>query len=304
MVGPRWPELAAAMGWSPVAMRGVLGQDGAEVAFAEDQHPVGDLGPNGEDEPFRIGVRARAPGRDLDGLDTGAGQDCGEGPGELPGRVADQEPEARSAISEIHQEIADLLCCPWPVRVRGDPGDVDMAAAGLDDEEAVQALERDRAVHVEEVGGEHRRGLHVQELPPGRIGVPPRRRGYLQVLEDPPDRRCANAVTELEQLALDPLVPPAVVLDSEPLDQRGHLGADWRSTRPVRIRPLPGDQAAVPPKNGAGRDQPVCPQPPRQEPDQRGEDRSVGPVQPGPRTGAAQHGDLVPQHEQLRVHGR
>ena len=147
MVGPRWPELAAAMGWSHVAMRGVLGQDGAEVAFAEDQHPVGDLGPNGEDEPFRIGVRARAPGRDHHGLDTGTGQDCVEGPGELPGRLADQEPAARSAISEIHQEIADLLCCPWPVRVRGDPGDVDMAAAGLDDEEAVQALERHCAVH-------------------------------------------------------------------------------------------------------------------------------------------------------------
>jgi hypothetical protein len=33
-------------------------------------------------------------------------------------------------------------------------------------------------------------------------------------------------VTELEKLAPEPLVPPAVVLDSEPLDQRGDLGAD------------------------------------------------------------------------------
>ena len=39
-------------------------------------------------------------------------------------------------------------------------------------------------------------------------------------------------------------------------------------------------------------------------PDQRGEDRSVGPVQPGPGLGAAQPGDLVPQHQQLRVLGR
>ncbi len=44
-------------------------------------------------------------------------------------------------------------------------------------------------------------------------------------------------------------------------------------------------------------------QPSRQEPDQRGEDRAVGPVWPGPGTGAAQHGDLVPQHEQFRVLG-
>jgi hypothetical protein len=39
-------------------------------------------------------------------------------------------------------------------------------------------------------------------------------------------------------------------------------------------------------------------------PDQRGQHRSVGPVQPGPGLGAAQHGDLVPQHQQLRVLGR
>ena len=36
--------------------------------------------------------------------------------GELPGPVADQEPEARSAVTEIHQEIPDLLT------VHGPPG--------------------------------------------------------------------------------------------------------------------------------------------------------------------------------------
>jgi hypothetical protein len=59
---------------------------------------------------------------------------------------------------------------------------------------------------VEEVGGEHRHGLRVQELPPCRIGVPFGRRRDLQRLEDPADRRCADAVAELEQLARDPLV--------------------------------------------------------------------------------------------------
>ena len=74
-------------------------------------------------------------------------------------------------------------------------------------------------------------------------------------------------------------------------------------SRPVRIGPLPGDKATVPAQDGAGGDQPVHPRPCRQEPDQRGEDRAVGPVQPGPGIGAAQHGDLMPQHEQLRVLG-
>jgi len=49
---------------------------------------------------------------------------------------------------------------------------------------------------------------------------------------------------------------------------------------------------------------PVCLQPSRQLPDQRGQYRPVGPVQPGPRIASAQHGDLVPQHQQFRVLGR
>jgi hypothetical protein len=127
--------------------------------------------------------------------------------------------------------------------------------------------------------------------------------GDIQGLQDPADGGCADPVTQLEQLALDPLVSPAVVLGGEPSDERGDLGADRRPSRPVRIGPLPGDKATVPAQDGAGGNQPVHPRPRRQEPDERGEDRAVGPVQPGPGIGAAQHGDLMPQHEQLRVLG-
>src|SRR5438034_4564910 len=59
-------------------------------------------------------------------------------------------------------------------------GDVHVAAAGLDDEQAVPALEGNGAVHVDEAGGKHGRGLRVQELPPALIGVPFRSRGDLQ----------------------------------------------------------------------------------------------------------------------------
>jgi hypothetical protein len=61
------------------------------MPLAEDQHPVGDLGPGREHEPFRIGVRARAPGWDLHGLDADASQERVEGRGELPGPVPDQD---------------------------------------------------------------------------------------------------------------------------------------------------------------------------------------------------------------------
>src|SRR5437016_7050398 len=108
---------------------------------------------------------------------------------------------------------------------------MDVAAVGFDDEEAVQAPEG-HAVHVEEVGGEHRGGLRVQELAPGRVGVPLGCRGYLQGLENPSYRGCAGPMTELEKLALNALISPAVVFGGEPLDQRGDLGADRRPARP------------------------------------------------------------------------
>jgi hypothetical protein len=63
------------------------------------------------------------------------------GCGELPGPVADQGPEVLGPVTEVHQEIPDLLRGPRRVRVRGDPRDVYVAAAGLHHEQAVQALE-------------------------------------------------------------------------------------------------------------------------------------------------------------------
>jgi hypothetical protein len=39
------------MGAPPVVMSRVIGQDQPQMPFAEDQHPVGDLGPGGEHEP-------------------------------------------------------------------------------------------------------------------------------------------------------------------------------------------------------------------------------------------------------------
>jgi hypothetical protein len=68
------------------------------MPFTEDQHLVGDLGPGGEHEPFRITVRPRAARRDLHHLDTSVGQDRVKRSGELAGPVPDQEPETSGAI--------------------------------------------------------------------------------------------------------------------------------------------------------------------------------------------------------------
>ena len=50
MVGPGRPELPAAMGAPPVVVGRAVGQGQPQMPFAEDQHPVGDLGPGGEHE--------------------------------------------------------------------------------------------------------------------------------------------------------------------------------------------------------------------------------------------------------------
>ncbi|ABD11461.1 hypothetical protein CgIS1_20065 [Frankia sp. CgS1] len=74
MIGLWWLKVAATMGSSSVVVPCVLGQGNAKVPLTEDQHPVGDLGPDRADEPFRVGVRPQGSGWDLDGGDAGVGE--------------------------------------------------------------------------------------------------------------------------------------------------------------------------------------------------------------------------------------
>jgi hypothetical protein len=57
----------------------------------------------------------------------------------------------------------------------------------------------------------------------------------------------------------------------------------------------------VPTQDSAWGDQAMPPKCSRQPPDQSGEHGTVRPVQAWPRVGAAEHGDLVPEHEELDV---
>ena len=93
---------------------------------------------------------------------------------------------------------------------------VQVAVADLEYEQHVEPLQGERAVDVEEVHREHAGGLCAQELPPAGVGVPHRRRWDAVALQDAPDGRGADAVAELEQLALDPQIPPARILSRHP----------------------------------------------------------------------------------------
>ena len=84
-------------------------------------------------------------------------------------------PGTRKSAARSPRLITRLGIC-WvvhdPSGVGGHAEDVHVAGADLHDEQAVQALEGDGAVDVEQVGGEHRRSVREQELPPCRVGVP------------------------------------------------------------------------------------------------------------------------------------
>jgi hypothetical protein len=53
-------------------------------------------------------------------------------------RIRNRKSVVRSP--QVHQQVAELLCGPRAVRVRGDAEDVHIAASYLHDEQAVQAL--------------------------------------------------------------------------------------------------------------------------------------------------------------------
>jgi hypothetical protein len=94
-------------------------------------------------------------------FDAGAGQDGIEGGGELAGTVADEEPECGGAVVEIHQQVPGLLGGPCSGRMARRPQYVDVAVADFERDEDVDPDQGDRAVDVEEVHGQHGRGLRA-----------------------------------------------------------------------------------------------------------------------------------------------
>ena len=86
----------------PVVMRRVLGEDAVQVPLAEDRHPIGYLGADGQHEAFREAVRPRAARRDLGHLDTRIGQDRVERLRELTGSIADEKLELGGVFAEVH----------------------------------------------------------------------------------------------------------------------------------------------------------------------------------------------------------
>jgi hypothetical protein len=117
----------------------VLPENGPEMPFTRDQHPVQALAARAGDPPFRDSVRARRPHRRLDDPHADRGEHGVECGGELGVPVPDQELQAARLVFEVHQQVAGLLSHPFTRGVGGDAGQVHPAGAVLDEEQYAQA---------------------------------------------------------------------------------------------------------------------------------------------------------------------
>jgi hypothetical protein len=130
--------------------------------------------------------------------------------------------------------------------VGGDAGEVDAAGAVFDEDQGVQALERD-GVQVREVGGDDAVAWVVRELSPGRAGA---LWGGVDAgcVEDFPSRGRCDRVVEAVGFALDAAVAPAAVLPGQAQDDLldGGRGCGPAGAAAPGERPFPGYELTVP----------------------------------------------------------
>ena len=160
-------EVDAAVRALLVVMGDELPQYAVEMAFAADEHPVQALGPGCEHEPFRERVRLGRSKGCLDNPGAERSHHLVKGPDELAVPVTDEEPEGSALVLQGGDQVPGLLGDPGPDRVSRYAGQVDHAAVEVDEEQDIEASQRDR-VDVEEVAGKGASGLGSQELRPRR----------------------------------------------------------------------------------------------------------------------------------------
>ena len=138
-------------------------------------------------------------------------------------------------------EIAGLLGGPFPSRMQSDSEDSDAPGCVLDHGQDV-GLGAVEQVDREEVAGQDGPGLGAQELRPGQPAPPPAGVDAAG-LEDLPDGGRCDLNPQTGELAMNPAVPPAGVLTSQPSDQCPNAAPGstaGQSCRPRTWRPSGG----------------------------------------------------------------
>ena len=208
----------------------------------------------------------------------------------LASRSSDEEAERADPIAQIHGQVAGGLGDPLPRRMSGRPQDVDPAGLYFDHEQ-----HRTGGVGRSCRGGRSRRpavrrpGLR-RKRQPGGVCLPGCRATAVGA-QDAPHGRLAEPIAQTDEFVMYSAIPPPGVFSGEPGDEFADLLVRRRATWPVRVSPPAGHQATVPGQQRGRRDQSVHPQLSRQQPGQRGEDRSIRPRGPWP----ASLGDAIPR---------
>src|SRR2546427_6232988 len=107
------------------------------MALPEDQHAVQELTVQGTDEALADRVDRRST--DGRAQDPGAGglEDRVERGSEVRSAIADEEPDVLEPFAESESEVAGLLHCPVPGRLRGDAARMHPAGTVLDEHQNV-----------------------------------------------------------------------------------------------------------------------------------------------------------------------
>lgn len=146
-------------------------------------------------------------------------------------------------------------------------------------------------------------GLCLQELAPRRTR-PPRCRIEARALEDVAHRAWRHTDTSPGEFAADPLIAPRRVLAGQAQDRSTNvLPGGWAAWTFPGVGPLAGNQVAVPAQQRRWRHEENAPRPARQQPRERRQQHPVPVAQIGPVHPASQHGDLMPEHEDLNLLG-
>ena len=162
-VGDRYLEVDPAVRALLVVMGDELAQHPVEMALAPYEHPVQALGSRCPDKTFGERVRLRRPDRCAHDPGAGRPHHLVERPDELCISVTDKEADSPALVFQGGDEVTGLLGDPGPDRAGGHAGQEDFPTLQLEEEQDINAPERDR-VDVEEITCEGAGGLGPEEL--------------------------------------------------------------------------------------------------------------------------------------------
>ena len=205
-----------------VVVDDVVGQDGFQMAAAQNQHPVEALASDGADEAFGEGVEPGARTGVRMVLMPSDPKTSSKLEVNLASRsrIQDWTGWGRSASTMLRFRACWVTHVPVGLAVT--PATLDPAGVELDEEEHVEALQQ-HCVHREEIAGQPGRCLSGDELGPSGT-CPHRRRIDAVATKDPPDARRSKDDTQPGQRTLDPAIAPNGIFPGQLQDDRNRAG--------------------------------------------------------------------------------